>query len=93
MFLEELPNELIIECLKYLNGFDIFYSFNQLNTRFQSLIRDLPLSINFCNVNKVKFDDFCCLLSSNPEIQQQISVKFIYFYLNFHSMNSLIFNH
>ena len=72
MFLEELPNELIIECLKYLNGFDIFYSFNQLNTRFQSLIRDLPLSINFCNVNKVKFDDFCCLLSSNPEIQQQI---------------------
>jgi hypothetical protein len=30
---ESLPNEILIQCFEYLNGSDIFYSFDQLNSR------------------------------------------------------------
>ena len=72
MTLELLPNELFIQCFTYLNAIDIFHAFDQLNDRFYTLIRSIPLNLNFRNVKKSKFDEFCMRLSLNPEIKQHI---------------------
>ncbi len=56
---ELLTNEILIECFEYLNGQDIFYSFHFLNYRFEKLIHSIPLSINFEQLRKSKFDNFC----------------------------------
>lgn len=73
MKFEFLPNEILIECFQYLNTFEIFYSFNQLNNRIDALIHNIPLSINFDKVNKLMFDQFC---KTNPEIKNKIySIK------------------
>jgi hypothetical protein len=73
MTFELLPNEILIECFEYLNAFDIFHSFDQLNNRFNNLIRQIPLSINFEeNVNKSIFDEFCTKMLLNPEIKDQV---------------------
>jgi hypothetical protein len=69
MKFEYLPNEILLECFQYLNTFEIFYSFNQLNNRIDILINNIPLSINFDNVNKLIFDQFCKI---NPEIKNKI---------------------
>jgi hypothetical protein len=49
MKLELLPNEILIECFRYLNAYDLFYSFDKL-------IRHIPLCIDFENINKLLFD-------------------------------------
>jgi hypothetical protein len=72
MKLEWLPNEILIECFEYLNAFDIFYSFDQLNDRFNNLIRNIPLHIVFQYVNKSIFDEFCTKMLLNPKIKSQI---------------------
>lgn len=69
MNFEFLPNEILIECFRYLNIFEIFYSFDELNNRINNLIYNIPLSINFENVNKLIFDQFC---KKNPDIKNQI---------------------
>ncbi len=69
---ELLPNEIVIECFQYLNAFDIFHSFDQLNSRFNKLIRNIPLSLNFENVRKRIFDRFCTEISLNPQMKQHI---------------------
>ena len=70
---ELLPNEILIECFDYLNAPDIFYSFDQLNSRFNNLIRTIFLRINFQSIRKSIFDQFCTTMLLNPEIQNQIS--------------------
>src|SRR4051794_12151065 len=72
MKFELLPNEILIECFEYLDIFDTFYSFDQLNYRFYKLIRNILLHLNFQHVRKRKFDRFCQLISSDPNIKQQI---------------------
>jgi hypothetical protein len=72
MKFELLPSEIIIECCEYIDIFDIFHSFDQLNYRFSKLIRIIPLHLNFQHVRKTKFDKFCQKMLSNPEIRQQI---------------------
>jgi hypothetical protein len=52
MEFELFPNEILIECFEFLNAFDIFNSFDQLNYRFDHLIRNIPLHLNFGNVDK-----------------------------------------
>jgi hypothetical protein len=52
MKFELLPNEILIECFKYLDALDIFYSFDQLNYRFNQLIRHISLYVNFQHVRK-----------------------------------------
>ena len=47
MKFELLPNEIFIECCQYLNAPDIFNSFDRLNYRFHTLIRTIPLHLNF----------------------------------------------
>ncbi len=44
MKFELLPNEILIECFEYLNGPDIFYSFDQSKNHFYKFIRNIPYS-------------------------------------------------
>ena len=66
MKFEYLPNEILMECFRYLNSFEIFYSFDLLNNRFHTLIHTIPLSINFDNVTKTMFDRLCQRNSTIP---------------------------
>jgi hypothetical protein len=72
MKFELLPNEIFNECFQYLNAFDIFYSFDRLNYRFYSAIRNTPLHLNFEQLKKFQYNDFCQTILSNPEIKQNI---------------------
>ncbi|UJR19126.1 hypothetical protein I4U23_022256 [Adineta vaga] len=73
MFLEFLPNEILIQCFEYFNAIDLFYSFDQLNHRFDSLIRTIPLCLTFQNVhNKFLCDQFSMKMSMDKTIKQQI---------------------
>jgi len=69
MKFEFLPNEIFIECFQYLNGLDIFHSFNQLNNRFNQLIQNIPLHLDFENMNKTTFDRLCSKIFFNPNIK------------------------
>ncbi|CAF1190155.1 unnamed protein product [Rotaria sordida] len=72
MTFELLPNELLIECFEYLNAADIFYSFDQLNPRFNDLIRTIPLRLSFQNVRKRIFDQFCKKILLDSKIKDKI---------------------
>jgi hypothetical protein len=72
MKFELLPNEIFIECFQYLNASDIFHSFDGLNYRFYSLIRHIPLHLNFHQLKKFQFKKFCQIVLSNPKIKQNI---------------------
>ena len=70
---ESLPNEIIIECFRYFHGVDLLLSFDQLNYRFNQLVRAIQrLFIDFTDANLSKFNKFCAVLSSNPELKDQI---------------------
>ncbi len=69
---ELLPNEILIECFEYLNACDLFHSFDQLNDRFNHLIRHIRLYLNFENVNKSIFDEFCTKMLLNPQMKNQV---------------------
>ena len=72
MKLEFLPNEILLNCFEYLNAPDIFHCFNQLNNRFHSVIRNIPLRLNFQQFKKTSFDKVCQIILSNPQIKQNI---------------------
>ncbi|CAF1358381.1 unnamed protein product [Adineta steineri] len=72
MKFELLPNEILIKCFQYLNAPDIFYSFDRLNYRFYILIRNIHLHLNFEQVKKPLFDDFCQIIRINPKIKRNI---------------------
>ncbi|CAF3695309.1 unnamed protein product [Rotaria sp. Silwood1] len=72
MKFELLPNEILFIFFEYLNVFDIFYSFDQLNDRFSKFIRNIRFQLNFENVQKKIFDKFCKKIKLNPEIKNQI---------------------
>ncbi len=67
MKFEYLPNEIFIECFQYLNTLDIFHPFDQLNNRFDQLIRNISLHLNFENVHQSKFDQLCSSIFFNPD--------------------------
>ena len=68
--IELLPNEILIDCFEYLNAFEIFYSFDRLNSCLYKLIRTIPLHLNFQYVRKTIFDQFCLTIKSNPELKK-----------------------
>ena len=70
--LELLPNEIFMECFQYLTATEIFYSFDQLNYRFHTLIRNISLYVNFENIRKSMFDRFCNTLLVDSSIKGQI---------------------
>ncbi len=96
MKFEFLPNEILMECFQYLNPFEIFHSFDQLNNRFDTVIQNILLYyVNFEDVNKSIFDQFCKRRLSNSQIKKsnlffKIS-KQKYFHHFFQLMNYLLF--
>ncbi|CAF1616062.1 unnamed protein product, partial [Didymodactylos carnosus] len=73
MKFEFLPNEILFQCFKYLNIIDIFHSFDQLNHRFNRLIRNFPFSLNFEKIqNKFQCEEFCQKLSIDEIIKNQL---------------------
>lgn len=70
--MEALPNELLLQCFKYLNALDIFYSFGQLNDRFSSLIRNTPLYVDFQTADRRFFDQFCTRLAVEPKLKENV---------------------
>ena len=70
--MEVLPNELLVECFKYLDGLDIFQSFDGLNHRFSTLIRSVPLYIDFENMTTENYYSTALQLFSNVELKKQI---------------------
>ena len=101
MTLEFLPNEIFIECFEYLNALHIFYSFDQLNSRFNQLIRNIRLCVDFRNIHQQLIcDQFCMKILSNPDIKKQIyslhlsnnkdTSKKIHSFLSNFSLNELV---
>lgn len=70
--MEILPNELLIECFKYFDGLDIFYSFDDLNARFSMLICSIPLYIDFNSMTTEYFYRTATKIFSNIKIRKQI---------------------
>lgn len=70
--MEVLPNELLFECFKYLDGLDIYHSFDELNARFSRLIRSIPLYIDFHSMRTEKYYRTALKLVSNAELKKQI---------------------
>ncbi|CAF4578681.1 unnamed protein product, partial [Didymodactylos carnosus] len=58
--LEQLPNEIVLDILQYLESLDLFESFNDLNWRFNQLLSVLMLSVRINDtLSKHLFDDYC----------------------------------
>ena len=53
---ETLPNEILFHCFQFFDAFDLFNAFDGLNLRFNQLIRQIPLQLNFESIRKVIFD-------------------------------------
>ena len=72
MEFENLPNEILLDCLKYFHALDLFYSFSQLNQRFDQLIRTLPWYVDFQDVQRSLYDRFCQHMLDDLDGQEQI---------------------
>ncbi|UJR19426.1 hypothetical protein I4U23_022556 [Adineta vaga] len=73
MKFEFFPNEILLQCFQYLNIIHIFHSFDQLNHRFNSLIRTISFHLNFQNIqNKFQCEEFCQKLSTDETIRNQL---------------------
>ena len=72
MEVELLPNEIFIQSFQYLNALDILYSFDRLNYRFSTFIRNISLDLDFLQTKKSKFNQFCQIILSNPDIKHKI---------------------
>lgn len=68
-----LPNEIVVKFFEYFNAPDLFYSFWQLNNRYNTLIiNNGLLHLDFQHIHKTAFDRFCQLLLLYPKIKKQI---------------------
>ena len=72
MRFELLPNEILILCFEYLNTNERFHSFDALNYRYDRLIRNIPLHLNFEHMTKSAYDQICQIMLSQPEIRNHI---------------------
>ena len=72
MQFENLPNEILISFFDYLHIPDLFFSFDQINHRFNELIRTLPWHLDFQHIHKSVYDAFCQRMLINPEVQKQV---------------------
>lgn len=73
MTFESCPNEIVLQCFEYLNGFEIFQSFDRLNDRFSRLIHSISFHLNFQHIRRDLFDQFCQIIQSNPHLKQHIT--------------------
>ncbi|CAF1475170.1 unnamed protein product [Adineta ricciae] len=69
---ELLPNEILIQCFQHLDALQIFSSFDQLNSRFNELIRCIPLHLHFRNYPHSLCQRFCDEMLRNPSMRESI---------------------
>lgn len=67
---EILPDELVLNLVKYLRSADILYSFFNLNTRFNKVIFGCYGHLNLNNITHAQFD--CILSKISPKIGSNI---------------------
>ena len=72
MNFELLPDEMLIECFKYLDAADIFHSFDHLNWRFFTLIRDISLHLDLGKVDSNKLAQFGVTMLLTPKLKEKI---------------------
>ena len=72
MKFENLPNEILLDCFEYFHTADLLYSFGRLNHRFDQLFQTLPWGLNFKNIQREIYDEFCQYMLVNPDAQQRI---------------------
>ena len=72
MQFENLPNEILISFFDYLHIPDLFFSFDQINHRFNELIQTFPWHLDFQHIRKSVYDTFCQRMLINPEVQKQV---------------------
>ncbi|CAF1095163.1 unnamed protein product [Adineta ricciae] len=70
--IEVLPNEILIECFQYLDALQIFSSFDQLNSRFNELIRRTPLYVDFRNFSPSLCQQICEAMLLDPTMKEYI---------------------
>ncbi|CAF1584247.1 unnamed protein product, partial [Didymodactylos carnosus] len=71
---EQLPNEILLEVFTYLNGFDIYNGFNQLNSRFDRLLKHCWYE--FTTRNFEEFNLLCKTIISYITPQQIKAIRF-----------------
>ncbi|UJR08030.1 hypothetical protein I4U23_012307 [Adineta vaga] len=82
---ERMPNEIFLECFDYLNAYEIYQSFANLNSRFDELIHTVRLCLDFHHTPKSTFSNKRSTYSlklSNDIICGQIDVFLLFFSLN-----------
>lgn len=72
MTFEKLPNEILVNIFQHLGALDLFNAFAELNFRFQRLIYNVPLNLNFQRIKKVVSDQFCKRMLSNSDMKSRI---------------------
>ena len=72
MKFEYLPNEILFMCFEFFDALELFHLFDNLNNRFNQLIRQIPLYVNFQSVRKSTFDQFCTKILLDENIKNQI---------------------
>ena len=72
MTFEKLPNEVLVNIFQHLDALDLFNAFAELNFRFQRLIYNVPLNLNFQHIKKIVFDQFCKRMLSNSDMKSRI---------------------
>ncbi|CAF1436549.1 unnamed protein product [Adineta steineri] len=58
MYLEQLPDELLLFIFGYLQKFDVFYAFSQLNRRFQQILDPYSYTIDLTEKSRPSYRQF-----------------------------------
>jgi hypothetical protein len=74
MNLESMPDEILLEIFDYISGYDLIYSFYNLNHRFNSIIHGIHFNLDLSYVQQKTFLYICHYIL--PNFSQQIhSIK------------------
>ncbi|CAF1003129.1 unnamed protein product [Adineta steineri] len=93
--LEDLPNELLWLILEYISPIDLFYTFLNLNQRFNKILRLTHCRLNLLYTNKDQFNYYLNTILPNIEINRIESFHIddinsrldsIHIYKNLHSL-------
>lgn len=87
---EFLPNELLMECFKYLDACEIFKSFDFLNSRFSQVIRSIPLHLSVGAKEKSALVQFGVMLLLNPQVKKRITTLVIMRNTSTDDLNTLL---
>lgn len=71
--IEILPTELFFEIFDYLNVYDIFHGFINLNQRLNKILGLYPIQLDFQRISRSKFDFICRYIQSKQVISIYLS--------------------